>query len=596
MSFASISYDLFLERPVPLVPLRLIKEVDERVDYLGNVKVPLDVRQVSEAVSELAAAGVTAIGVGFLHSYMHSDQERRAGAVLATEYPELAVSLSSQVAGEIREFERFSTTVANAYTQPMTRAYLGMFEEKLGRLGVRCPLRLMLSNGGIASMNVVREFPVRLIESGPAAGALAASFFSRLAGTEDALAFDMGGTTVKVCLIEGGEPRTTFGFEVARTGRLKKGSGLPLRTAALDLIEVGAGGGSVARVDGLGLLVVGPESAGADPGPACYGRGGQAPTVTDADLVLGYLDAASFLGGDMRLDLDAALSAIRLSVADPLGVDEMRGAWGIHDLVNENMASAIRVHLAERGQDPRECVLVATGGAGPVHAWHVARKLDISRVICPFMAGVASCVGMLVAPPRIDVVQSYPTRLTEVDWVHLERLYDQMAAELKEHLRAVDVSEEQMILTASADMRYVGQGHEITVVLQRGAPAESQLALMQQAFEDSYRRTFGRTIQGLPLEVVSWRLIAQGPPPSRDALGRHSPFGAGSLIKGTRLVYFPEFGARRETPVYDRYSLTRETSFHGPAVIEERESTVVAGPRTRCHLDDAGNLLLDVGA
>lgn len=588
-------YDLFLEIPGPLVPRHLIKEVEERVNNEGQVLVPLEAEQVSLAARELVAQGVEAIAVCFLHSFMYPEHEALVETVLTQEYPELAVSLSSRVAGEIREFERFSTAAANAYVQPMTQAYLRNLQGELGDQGFEGPLHLMLSNGGIASLSTVRDFPVRLIGSGPAAAALAASFYGSLAAQEDVIAFDMGGTTAKICLIQGGEPSITYTFEVARTWRFRKGSGLPIKAPALELIEIGAGGGSIAYLDSLGLLKVGPQSAGADPGPVCYSRGGQDPTVTDAALLLGYLNPDYFLGGEMPLDLDVARKVIQESLAEPMGLEVLRTAWGIYDLVCENMASATRIHLAEKGEDPRKYCLVATGGAGPLHAYHVARKLDIPRIICPLRAGVASCIGMLVAPPKMDFVQSYPARLETMDWGHLTQLYAQMEAEAKERLAEVGVSTERVTLTRIADMRYVGQGHEVAVALPDEDLHPKHLTRIREAFDESYRNTLGNLIPEAPIEVLNWRLLAQGPTRSSELdLGWRATEGNDSPLKGQRLVYFAEYGERREVAVYDRYRLPSSKTYYGPAIIEERESTTVVGPRASFYIDSNGNLIMEL--
>ncbi len=588
-------YDLFLEIPEPLVPRHLIKEVEERVNNEGQVLVPLEAEQVSSVARELVAQGVEAIAVCFLHSFMYPEHEALVETLLKQEYPDLFVSLSSRVAGEIREFERFSTAAANAYVQPMTQTYLRNLQSRLRDRGFECPLHLMLSNGGIASLSMVQDFPVRLIESGPAAAALAASFYGSLAAQEDVIAFDMGGTTAKICLIQGGEPGITYTFEVARTWRFRKGSGLPIKAPALDLIEIGAGGGSIAYLDNLGLLKVGPESTGADPGPICYSRGGKDPTVTDAALLLGYLNPDYFLGGEMPLDLDITRKIIQKRLAEPMGLEVLRTAWGIHDLVCENMASATRIHLAEKGEDPRKYCLVATGGAGPLHAYHVARKLDIPRIICPLGAGVASCIGMLVAPPKMDFVQSYPMKLETIDWGRLTQLYTQMEAEAKERLAEVGVSAEQVALTRIADMRYVGQGHEVAVRLPDEDLHPKQLTWIREAFNQSYRNTLGSLIPEAPIEVLNWRLLAQDPTRSSELdLGWRATEGSGSPLKGQRLVYFAEYGERREVSVYDRYLLPSSKTYHGPAIVEERECTTVVGPRASFYIDSHGNLVMEL--
>src|SRR5215831_2800696 len=408
-------YDLFLELPEPLVPRRLRWEADERVLADGTVDRPLDEAGVRRLARRARREGVDAVAVCFLHSYRHPDHERRAAAILAEELPGVPVSASCDVVPELGEYVRASTTAANAYVRPLMDRYLATLERRLGDAGLGCPLHLMLSTGGLATVDAGRRYPIRLAESGPAAGALSAAFSGAAAGHRDVLGFDMGGTTAKAALVESGEPLLAREHEVARVYRFAPESGLPLRVPVIDLIEIGAGGGSIARVDRFGLPKVGPESAAAEPGPACYGRGGERPTVTDADLLLGYLDPGFFLGGEMTLDVEAARTAVG-GLAARLGLAMDEAAAGVHQVVNENMAGAARMHSIERGRDIRRFAFVATGGAGPVHAWGVARRLGISRLILPPSAGLASAFGMLTAPPAFDFARSVPSLLRAVEW------------------------------------------------------------------------------------------------------------------------------------------------------------------------------------
>ena len=590
-------YDLAIELPGPLVPRRLIKEVEERVDHQGNVVTPLSEQEVRRAAAELAAAGAQSVGIGLLHSFMHPAHEEQAEAALRREHPNLPISLSSRVAPEVREVERFSTTVANAYVQPLAQEYLTKLSTQLEELGVESSLFLMLSNGGIASVGTVKDFPIRLVESGPAAGVLAAAHFGSQAGANNIVAFDMGGTTAKVCLVNDGQASVTYSFEVARARRFKRGSGLPIKAAAIDLIEIGAGGGSIATVDATGLLQVGPRSAGASPGPACYGLGGAEPTVTDADLLLGYLNPGYFLGGEMPLDPEAARRAVSQRLAAPLGLDPLRAALGIHEVVNENMANAVRVHIAEKGEDPRKYTLVATGGAGPVHACHVAAKLNMRRVICPPSAGVASSLGLLVAPPKMDMVRTYSATLDQLDWEYLARLYLEMEEELSGRLAEVGVGPDQVRLTRVADMRYAGQGHELHVPLPEGPLDGDCRDAIRERFEAQYWSVFGRTNPGVRIEGVNWRLFGQGEPrdlPPPGAPATPSPSRANTALKTTRDVFLQERGDYLPTPVYDRYLLPPAIVFSGPAIIEERESVAVVEPSGRFHVDSAGNLLIDL--
>jgi N-methylhydantoinase A len=434
------------------------------------------------------------------------------------------------------------------------------------------------------------------MESGPAAGALAAAHHGQLMHRPDLLSFDMGGTTAKVCLIENGRPTMTSEFEVARLERFKKGSGLPIKISSVELIETGAGGGSIARVDRFGLVKVGPDSAGSEPGPACYGRGGSLPTVTDADLVLGYLDPGYFLGGRMQLDLAAAERALREGVAEPLDLDLARTAWTIHQLVNENMANAARVHAAERGRDAHNFPLFAFGGAGPVHAYRVAQKLGVKQVIAPFGAGVGSTIGLLVAPLAFDFVRTAAARVRALDWSLVRRLTGEMEREGRELLGRAGLTEEEITIERAADMRLIGQAHEITVPLPGTPPDKGDETRLETAFERTYSSLFARTPPNVPIEVVSWRVRVSGPPPSLaldDSASRSSEAEA-DPVKGERLAYFPEFEGFHPTPVYDRYCLTPGAEVRGPAVVEERESTVVIGPGGHARVDEMLNLLVEV--
>jgi N-methylhydantoinase A len=419
-------YDLNLELPRPLVPRHLRFDVPERVAADGSVLQPLDEDFVRRLVTELRDKGIKAIGVCYLHSFRNPGHERRTAEIIAEVAPQIRVSLSSEVIAEIREFQRTSTTLANVYVQERVANYLGQLQHRLDTIGFAGSFFVMLSSGGIATCETSSRFPVRLLESGPAAGALAAAHAGLLSGHPDLLSFDMGGTTAKLCVIEDGQPLKTHEFEVDRVYRFRKGSGLPIRIPVIDMIEIGAGGGSIARVDSLGLLNVGPESSGADPGPSCYRQGGAEPTVTDADLVLGYLDPNYFLGGKMTLDPDAARGALA-GLARPLGMKLEQVAWGIHQIVNENMANAARAHLGERGKDPRRMPMFAFGGAGPVHGYRVAEILRLPALISPFGAGVGSTFGLLAAPLAFDFVRSAYSRLDQLDWPFANRLLDEKA-------------------------------------------------------------------------------------------------------------------------------------------------------------------------
>ena len=586
-------YDLFLEMPTPLVPRYLRLEVDERVYADGSVARGPDTDAVARLVAELRDKGIEAIAVCFVHSYANPSHEQLVGDIIREIAPDIRVSLSSDVVPEIREYERTSTTVVNVYVQGLVEDYLAELVQRLRQLGVGGELLLMLSSGGISTVETATRFPLRLLESGPAGGALASAYFGQLANVHDLMAFDMGGTTAKLCVIEDGKPLTSTEFEVDRKYRFKAGSGLPVKTPVVELIEIGAGGGSIARVDSLGLLKVGPDSAGADPGPVCYGRGGAEPTVTDADLLLGYLDPNFFLGGRLRLDGDAAERAIHTRVAEPLGMSAVRAAWGIHQLVNEGMASAARVHAIERGKDPRSLPLFAFGGAGPGHGFGVARVLHSPRLIVPFGAGVTSAFGFLTAPLAFDFVRSFVAQLDAVDWQHVNAILDDMTAQGEAILARSEVDPVERQYTRQADVRYAGQGHEIRIDLPVGRLGPESLEGIRETFESVYRGLFGRTGPDVPLEAVSWRLIASGPRPSVK-LNTPPTSAAIDARKGERLVYFPEWEEHRPVPVYDRYVLAPGSALDGPAIIEERESTTVVGPGAHVEIDATRNLSVEL--
>ncbi|MFQ5899484.1 MAG: hydantoinase/oxoprolinase family protein [Candidatus Methylomirabilia bacterium] len=593
-------YDLFIDPPPPLVPRRLRREVTERVLADGSILEPLDGAEARRIVRELLAEGVEALAISLLHAYQNPAHELRLAAIVRETDSTLPVSCSSEVVPEIREYDRTSTTVANVYVIPLVSRYLETLERKFGELGISGRFFVMLSSGGVATPDTAKRVPVRLVESGPAAGALAAARAARLAGEPRLLSFDMGGTTAKACVIDSGEPLVAREFEVARADRFKKGSGLPIRVPVIELIEIGAGGGSIARVDRLGLLKVGPESAGADPGPACYGLGGREPTVTDADLLLGYLDPEFFLGGRMPLDREAAIRAIRESIAAPLSLDLVQAAWGIHRVVNESMAAAARIHGIERGKDLRAYPLFAFGGAGPVHCWQVARILKVPRVLIPFGAGAVSAFGLLTAPPAFDFVRTVPQRLDRANWERLNELYEEMEQEGRAIVAAAGIEQSRLALGRTAEMRYLGQGHEVEVDVPLGRLGAESLPRLTENFEAAYRALYHRTPRGVVIEALNWRLVVSGsraeiPSPaeglSSTEAGAATPEQA---LKGQRRAYFAEAGDFVEAPVYDRYRLLPGASFEGPAIVEERESTAVIGFGGRCKVDEHLALVVEL--
>jgi N-methylhydantoinase A len=585
-------YDLNLEFPRPLAPRYLRFDVPERVASDGGVLAPLDETFTRRLVSELRDKGIRAIAVCYLNSFRNPAHERRTAELIKEIAPEIRVSLSSEVVAEIREYQRASTTVANVYVQERVANYLEELRLRLDRLTFKGNFFVMLSSGGIATAETAARFPVRLLESGPAAGALAAAHLGARAGFSDLLSFDMGGTTAKLCAVEDGKPLKAHEFEVDRVYRFRKGSGLPVKIPVIDMIEIGAGGGSIARVDGLGLLKVGPESSGAEPGPACYGRGGEEPTVTDSDLILGYLDSKYFLGGQMKLDVDAARRALsRLAEKLRLSIEQV--AWGIHQIVGENMANAARAHLGERGKDPRRMPLYAFGGAGPVHGYRVAESLHLPALISPFGAGVGSTFGLLAAPLAFDFVRSAYSRLDHMDWSAANALLVEMAGNGRGVLEQSGLSSSDIHYERIADMRYVGQGHEVAVPLPEGRLNEKHLENIQSSFEQVYRSLYGRKGPDVPLEVINWRVVASGPAPETDFRFPREINGRANALKGKRRAYFPEHDGYIETPVYDRYALAPGASFSGPAIVEERESTLIVGPGGRGRVDEHLNIVVE---
>jgi N-methylhydantoinase A len=589
------TYDLFMDVPRPLVPRKLRLGVPERLGPDGTVLQPLDEGAVRRAARELAAGGVAAVAVSLLHAFRNPVHERRVREILAEEAPGLVLCLSHEVVPEIGEYERTSTTVCNAYVLPIFDRYLRRLTEGLLALGIARDLYLMLSDGGTVHESTAVRHPIRLVQSGPAGGVQATSLYGAQAGATDILCFDMGGTTAKACLIDGGEPQRSVDFEVARVYRFKKGSGLPLKVPVIDMIEIGAGGGSIARVDRLGLIRVGPESAGSEPGPACYGLGGTAPTVTDADLLLGYLAAESFLGGDMRLDAAAAEVAIAAHVGGPLGLSPVEAAWAVHETVNGNMAQAAAIHALEKAKRIGGYAMVPIGGAGPVHACHIGMKLGLSRIVAPLGAGVASAFGFLAAPTSFAFVQGWVASLAALDFGRLADLLGGMEAEGRRMVAQAGVDPAAATVRVLGAMRYAGQGYQVEAAVPFAAIAGADCDGLRAAFEAEYLRQYGRTEPGAPVECVSWQVIVSGPRPQMDLTAAAAGAGRGGpACKGARPAYFPAAGGFVEAPVFDRYALAPGDGLAGPALVEERESTLVLPPGTRARCDAALNLVIEL--
>jgi N-methylhydantoinase A len=586
-------YDLRIKYPDPLVTRDLCFGVDERIAADGTVIKALDEDGVRSIARALLGRGVESVAVCLLHAYKYPQHERRVAELLAEVAPKISVSLSSAVCPEVREYDRASTTVVNAYTRPMMVGHVNHLERELSQRGVEGQLLWMTSSGGVVPSSSASRTPVRMIESGPAAGAVAAADYARQSGEDSVLSFDMGGTTAKLCLIPNGEPMVANDLEVARHERFRKGSGFPLKIQSIHMIEIGAGGGSIAARNKLGLLSVGPRSAAAAPGPACYGRGGTEPTVTDADLLLGYLNEKSFLGGDFALDKPAAEAAME-RLAKELGITKERCAWGVHDMVNESMAEAASMQATDSGVDPRALPLIAFGGAGPVHAYGVARKLGIRKVICPIGAGVTSAIGLLGAPVAADLSTSLPMRISAWNSSAVNVVKASLAEQGREVVLASKVPGDQIRFTYTVDMRHVGQGYEISVALPEMDPADPAFVKeLMDRFHANYVALYGRAVSGTDAEVITWRIRASGP---RSAVSLATLRGeAGAVrdpLKGTRPVFFAELGKYVDTPVYDHYALVPGVSVEGPAIIEQRESTVVMGPSASASLDERHNLIM----
>jgi N-methylhydantoinase A len=584
-------YDVNIDLPPPLVPRRRRLPVRERIDAKGRVLLPLDEAGVASLALSLDAEGVEAVAIGFLHSYLNPSHERRAGEIIARHAPHIAITLSSDVSPEMREYERFSTACANAYVQPLIGRYIANLQTVLRREGFTCPLFLMLSGGGLTTPETAIRFPVRLVESGPAGGAIFAAEIARQCALDKVLSYDMGGTTAKICLIDDLKPQTNRTFEVARIYRFKKGSGLPLRIPVIEMVEIGAGGGSIARVDALKRITVGPDSAGADPGPACYGRGGEAATVTDADLVLGRIDPAGFSGGRMALEHSAAAAALRRDVAEPLELALELAALGVSEIVDENMANAARVHAIESGKDARGRTLVAFGGAAPLHAARLAEKLGIDRVLIPSSAGVGSAVGFLQAPIAYEIVRSALQRLAEFDADAANALVTAMRAEAEAIVRrgAPDASLSE---ARSAFMRYRGQGHEIAVPLPVRRYQSGDAELLRSAFEDAYRRLYHRIIPGVEVEILSWVLLLSAPPPAQPPAPLAPPPVYVPAPARHRPVFDPELGEFVTVAIHERRELKPGAHISGPAVIVEDETSTVVTRLFAALTDARGYIVL----
>ena len=564
-------YDIMLEKPLALVPRERRLVVPERVDVHGRVLKPLDEAAVEAVAGELARLGVESVGVGFLHSYANPAHERRAGEILAAALPDVSITLSSDACPEVREYERFCTTAANAYVQPLMASYLGRLRDRLRARGLTCPVLLMTSGGGLASLDTAIRFPIRLVESGPAGGAILATRIAAQMGLDKVISFDMGGTTAKICLINDCTPQTAREFEVDREARFLKGSGIPLRIPVIEMVEIGAGGGSIARVDAMGRIAVGPDSAGADPGPAAYGRGGGAPTITDADIVLGRIDPSRFAGGKIALDVDAARRAVATDIATPLGLDDRMAAFGITEMVDETMSNAARVHAVEQGKVAAEHALIAFGGAAPLHVGRLADKLGVDKIVVPTEAGVGSAIGFLRAPVAYEVVRSRNMRMRDFDAEVANAIVEEMREEALAVVRS-GAPDARLEETRGAYMRYVGQGHEIFVTFPTRALGPGDRDVVQRAFDAEYARLYRRVIPEAEVEVLTWALtvstVAEPPVPLEEVAPQPAPAPVDHLP-----VPDLETGEEHEVPLFWRPDFEPGAEIPGPAIVAEDETS-----------------------
>ena len=588
------AYDIFSEYPLPLVPRSLRHEVSERITVDGRVLEDLDELEVRRVLGNLLELGIESLAVCLINSYENPVHEKAIQDLIQQAAPDLSLSTSFEVLPQIREYERTCTTVTNAYVKPITAKYLAKLSSRLESLGFKCKLFIMLSSGGITSVETARKFPVRIIESGPTAAVIASQHYGRMFQVKDMFCFDMGGTTAKSCLIQKGQAGLVSTFEVGRVQRFKKGSGLPIQVPVVDLMEIGAGGGSIAKMSKMGLLQVGPESAGADPGPACYGRGGENPTVTDADLVLGYLDPDYFLGGTMPLDKAASEKALEEKVAKPLGTTAVGAAFGIHDLINETMAAAAKTHIAEKAGNPNIVTISAFGGAGPVHAYGLAKKIGAPRILVPPLAGVGSALGFFTAPVAFDLTRSHRVTLDDADFDEIEHLFKEIEEEGAAILQQAG-KDETVTFERTLMMRFVGQGAETDIRVEKRSFNQWEKVQIRALFDGVYKKLYGRTYPETPVEFVTFKVRASLPerefriPPLQQTTGKLT-----DCIKGERRAFSLVRKAYLPFTVYDRFKLFPGAVMKGPAIIEEKESTIIVGEDAQAGVDEYGFVWIDL--
>ncbi|MCO4839214.1 MAG: hydantoinase/oxoprolinase family protein [Rhodobacteraceae bacterium] len=566
-------YDLNLTLPEPLIPRQSRFTISERVDATGGVLIDLDRAEVEAVADQIKTAGYESIAVGLIHSYLNPDHERMVRVVLAEKLPDVMVSLSSEVSPQMREYERFNTVVANAYIKPLMKSYLGRLKGRLEDEGADCSVFLMHSGGGIISIESAADFPVRLVESGPAGGAVFAANIAARYGLDKVLSFDMGGTTAKICLIKNQTPKTSRVFEVARTYRFKKGSGMPISIPVIDMVEIGAGGGSLAHIDSMRQIRVGPESAGSEPGPACYGRGGDKPAVTDADLILGKLDPDNFAGGSIQLHADSSADALVNVLGKTLDMDAQTAAFGLAEVVDENMANAARVHAVENGEDLSEYTMIAFGGAAPLHAGRLCEKLGVDRLLVPTGAGVGSAIGFLRAPFSFEANRSVYMKLSDFKPDVIKSLLTELQDEATGFVRSCDATSD-IISEFKVYMRYTGQGWEIPISLTAEQAMAPDADTFLELFEADYSALFGRTVDGMDVEITVWSVNATTPPEQVAQIALASDTGA-ATVAGQRALFDPALAAVTDAQVVLRDDMKTGQTVQGPAVVTEDETTII---------------------
>lgn len=588
------AYDIFSEYPEPIVPRSDRAEIDERLRFDGKILKDVDEQEVLTVLEKFKNDGIESISVCFINSYENPVNEKIIKEILEREAPEIFLSASFEVLPEIKEYERTCTTAVNAYVKPITYWYLNKLVDRLGTIGFGGKLFIMLSSGGITSIDTAKQFPVRIIESGPTAAVIASQHYGQMFNIKDMFCFDMGGTTAKSCLIQDGHAGLVSTFEVGRVQRFKKGSGLPIQVPVVDLMEIGAGGGSIAKINKLGLLQVGPESAGADPGPASYCQGGKNPTVTDADLVLGYLDPDFFLGGTMKLDIERSKKAIEDKIAKPLGTTMVDAAFGIHDLINETMASAAKTHIAEKGGNPNLITVSAFGGAGPVHTYGLAKKIGAPRILVPPLAGVGSALGFFTAPVAFDMSRSHRVKVDNADFKEIETLFNDLEYESAKILEG-DQKGEDILFQRTLLIRFVGQGAEIDLAIPNQDFNGFSKDVIKTMFHEEYKRLYGRTSVDSPIEFVTFKIRASLPkkPFSISKLTNENT-DIQTCVKGQRQAFSVIKKDYIPFTVYDRSKLFADARFNGPAIIEERESTIVIGEDAAARVDEFGFIWIKI--